>query len=83
MLNAAIVRICLFKSKIPYLHYLNELEKKLLSVLSFLLLNYQRAHPVGQKVKVSAFKERLNQETADLSHVLPIAHVVKVLCKLG
>lgn len=29
------------------LHYLNELEKQLLSVLGFLLLDYQRADPVG------------------------------------
>lgn len=29
------------------LHYLDELEKQLLSVLGFLLLDYQRANPVG------------------------------------
>lgn len=32
-----------------YLHDLNEFEKQLLSVLSFLLLDYYRAHPNGQE----------------------------------
>lgn len=31
------------------LHDLDKLEKQLFSVLGFLLLNYQRAHPAGQK----------------------------------
>lgn len=33
--------------KVTDLHYLDELEKQLLSVLGFLLLNYQRADPKG------------------------------------
>ncbi len=35
----------IFKS--TNLHYLDELEKQLLSVLGFLLLDYQRADPLG------------------------------------
>lgn len=31
------------------LHYLNKLEKQFLSVLGFLLLDDQRAHPAGQR----------------------------------
>lgn len=37
----------IFKSKATNLHYLDELEKQLLSVLGFLLLDYQRADPLG------------------------------------
>lgn len=38
-----------YTSKQTNLHYLDELEKQLLSVLGFLLLNNQRANPVGQR----------------------------------
>lgn len=40
------IRIIMCKA-LSNLHYLDELEKQLLSVLSFLLLDYQRADPVG------------------------------------
>lgn len=38
-----------FNSKVTDLHYLDKLEKQLLSVLGFLLLNNQRTDPVGQR----------------------------------
>ena len=37
----------LSESNVTNLHYLYELEKQLLSVLGFLLLDYQRADPAG------------------------------------
>lgn len=39
--------IKIFESDVTNLHYLYELEKQLLSVLGFLLLDYQRADPAG------------------------------------
>lgn len=45
------------------LHYLNKLEKQLLSVLGFLLLDYQRAHPAGQRGKRAAANKKHSEGT--------------------
>lgn len=72
--------------KTSNLHNLYELEEQLLSVLGFLLLNYQRSDPEVSPERERYIKSRGVQVLSSipaLHHASPITHVVKVLCELS